>query len=75
MSDFNSPLDVEQIIELHEITSQLNSSLDLNEVLNYVMDKVVEVTKAERGFLMLFDEETDELHFSGSAWYGSPRFR
>ena len=63
MRDPSSPLEVEQIIALHEITSQLNSSLDLNEVLNYVMDKVVEVTKAERGFLMLVSEDTGELHF------------
>lgn len=53
----------EQLALLHEISRQLYSSLDLDEVLNYVMDRVVAVTGAERGFLMLYDDAIQELHF------------
>lgn len=48
---------------LYEITRRLNSSLDLDEVLDYVMDRVIEVTGAERGFLMLLNETTGELDY------------
>jgi sigma-B regulation protein RsbU (phosphoserine phosphatase) len=48
---------------LYEITRKLNSSLDLKEVLDYVMDRVIEVTGAERGFLMLRHEDTGILDF------------
>src|SRR3972149_3766147 len=40
---------------LYEISKTITSSLDLDEVLNLVMDKVIEVTGAQRGFLMLKD--------------------
>jgi sigma-B regulation protein RsbU (phosphoserine phosphatase) len=48
---------------LYEITSTLNSSLDLDVVLETIMDQVIEVTGAERGFLMLRDEQKGELVF------------
>jgi len=48
---------------LYEITRTLNSSLDLDEVLHNIMDRVIEVTGAERGFLMLCDDQQDELEF------------
>jgi len=54
---------VEHLATLYEITRSLNSSLNLQEVLDYVMDRVIEVTGAERGFLMLLDRETDTLNF------------
>jgi len=38
---------------LYRISQTLNSSLDLDEVLNRVMDEVIAVTRAERGFLVL----------------------
>jgi transcriptional regulator with GAF, ATPase, and Fis domain len=34
----------------------MNSSLDFDEVLNEVMDSVMHVTKAQRGFLMIADD-------------------
>ncbi len=46
---------------LYELSSSLGSTLDLNEVLNQVMDAIIKLTGAERGFLMLFDEITGEL--------------
>jgi phosphoserine phosphatase RsbU/P len=47
---------------LLEVSKALNSSLVLSDVLNMVMDAVVRVTGAERGFLMLKDA-TGELRF------------
>jgi phosphoserine phosphatase RsbU/P len=53
----------EHLATLYEITRTLNSSLDLDEVLENVMDRVIEVTGAERGFLMLHEPGQDELVF------------
>src|SRR5712692_8254128 len=38
---------------LYRISQTLNSSLDLDEVLNRVIDEVIAATHAERGFLVL----------------------
>lgn len=38
---------------LYHLAQTFNSSLDLNEVLNRIMDEVIIATKAERGFVML----------------------
>jgi sigma-B regulation protein RsbU (phosphoserine phosphatase) len=53
----------EHLATLYEITRTLNSSLDLDEVLENIMDRVIEVTGAERGFLMLCDDDQSELQF------------
>jgi sigma-B regulation protein RsbU (phosphoserine phosphatase) len=42
---------------LYRLSQTFNSSLDLDEVLNRVMDEVIAVTRAERGFVMLHDAE------------------
>lgn len=42
---------------LYQISRLLGSSLDLKEVLNSVMDAVIQLTSAERGFLMMPDKE------------------
>jgi len=41
---------------LAEIGQVVNSTLELDEVLRAVMDTIVQLTRAERGFLMLRDE-------------------
>ena len=38
---------------LYRLGQTFNSSLDLDEVLNRVMDEVIAATRAERGFVML----------------------
>ncbi|NLX08457.1 MAG: SpoIIE family protein phosphatase [Chloroflexi bacterium] len=53
----------EQLATLYEITRSLNSTLDLDEVLENIMDRVIEVTGAERGFLMLCEPGKDEMLF------------
>ena len=42
---------------LYRITQTFNSSLDLNEVLNCVIDEVIEAMHAGRGFVMLIGED------------------
>lgn len=42
---------------LYRLTRTFNSTLDLDEVLNRVMDEVIKAVHAERGFLMLLDNE------------------
>jgi signal transduction histidine kinase len=46
-----------ELAVLSEISQVLNSSLDLMETLNLVMDSLIHLTRAERGYLMLLDEE------------------
>jgi adenylate cyclase len=42
---------------LVDIDQVINSTLELNEVLRIVMDTIVRLTGAERGFLILRDEQ------------------
>jgi len=44
------------LIALTEISQVINSSLELDEVLRIVMDNIIHLTEAERGFLMLRDD-------------------
>ncbi|HUX77974.1 MAG TPA: ATP-binding protein [Anaerolineae bacterium] len=46
-----------ELATLYEIIGVLNSSLDLKETLSLVMDSLIHLTEAERGCLMLLDEE------------------
>ncbi|MGD9101058.1 MAG: GAF domain-containing protein, partial [Anaerolineae bacterium] len=52
----------EELEALFQVTQVVNSSLDLDQVLNQVMDQIIYLTQAERGFLMLIDNE-GELEF------------
>jgi nitrate/nitrite-specific signal transduction histidine kinase len=44
-----------------EVGQSVNSTLELAEVLNQVMDHIIQLTGAERSFLMLKDEATGEM--------------
>jgi PAS domain S-box-containing protein len=48
---------------LSSVGQAVNSSLDLAEVLDLAMDHIIELTGAERGFLMLRGEQSGELEF------------
>ncbi|MDQ7824610.1 MAG: HD domain-containing phosphohydrolase [Candidatus Eremiobacteraeota bacterium] len=50
-------LDSIHLATLLEVERTFNSSLEIDEVLNAVMDKVIELMKAERGFIMLLEKE------------------
>lgn len=52
-----------QLFALAESAELINSSLDLDAVLNQVMDLIINLTGAERGFLMLQNPETGRLNF------------
>ncbi len=49
------------LLALADIGQVVNSSLELSEVLRIVMDTIVRLTGAERGFLMLRDASDGEL--------------
>ncbi len=51
----------EHLHALQAVGAVINSSLELQDVLQEVMDAIIALTGAERGFLMLLDEQTSEL--------------
>ena len=55
--DNNSALGRKDLQALYEISQAVNSTLILDQILNKVMLKAVELLHAERGFLMLLDTD------------------
>jgi adenylate cyclase len=53
--------ELSQLRSLANTTEFINSSLDLDEVLNGVMDRVIQLVQAERGYIMLRNRVTGEL--------------
>lgn len=51
-----------RLAALYRVSYSLGSTLNLDEVLNQVMDAVISLSGAERGFLMLLDPDTGELN-------------
>jgi len=49
--------------QLIQVTTKLNSTLNLTELLQLIMDSATELLHAETSSLMLVDEETNELTF------------
>jgi phosphoserine phosphatase RsbU/P len=47
--------EIDRLALLYRISQTFNSSLDLDQILNLVMDEVIAAMHAERGFLMLAD--------------------
>ncbi|MEP7288802.1 MAG: GAF domain-containing protein [Chloroflexota bacterium] len=47
----------ERLAKLYEVSRVIGSSLDLQTVLDQVMDAIIQLTAAERGFLMLLDDD------------------
>jgi signal transduction histidine kinase len=62
LSTLPSPLDEHaRLATLYAVSRTLGSSLDLEEALNQVMDAVIQLTGADRGFLMLYQQQSGEL--------------
>ncbi|RMG95267.1 MAG: GAF domain-containing protein [Chloroflexi bacterium] len=61
MTEQTKDIQQARLAVLYEASARLGTSLDLTEVLNQVMDSIIHLTGAERGFLMLFDEDTGQL--------------
>ncbi len=55
-----------RLAALYHVSSVLGSSLQLAEVLNQVMDAVIQLTGAERGFLILGDGAGGELRLQAA---------
>ncbi|MBL8090463.1 MAG: GAF domain-containing protein [Anaerolineales bacterium] len=56
------------LMALAQVGQVINSSLELDEVLRIVMDNIVRLTKAERGFLMLRDENGEMVAKIARNW-------
>ena len=56
-------IELRQLRALAETTALINSSLDTDSVLNQVMDTVIQLTGAERGYIMLTNKATGRLEF------------
>ena len=56
------------MLALAEVGQIINSSLELDEVLRIVMDNIVRLTKAERGFLMLRDANGEMIPRIARNW-------
>ena len=56
------------MLALADVGQVINSSLEIDEVLRIVMDNIVRLTKAERGFLMLRDEKGEMAIRMGRNW-------
>ena len=56
------------MLALADVGQVVNSSLELDEVLRIVMDNIVRLTKAERGFLMLRDVNNEMTIRMGRNW-------
>ncbi len=51
--------DQQELAALYQVSRLIGSSLDLQTVLDQVMDAIITLTGAERGFLMLLDDDGD----------------
>lgn len=59
----SSSLDSHQarLAALYDVSTRLAETLDLQKLLNSVMDAIIELTNAERGFIMLIEEPSGNL--------------
>jgi adenylate cyclase len=53
---------------LTDVIQAINSSLEIDEVLRIVMDNMIRLVKAERGFLMLRNEQGEFVHRTARNW-------
>ncbi len=63
MNVTNVLIELKQLRELVTTASIVNSSLDTSEVLNEVMDTVVRITGAERGYIALVNSYTGAIEY------------
>lgn len=66
----STPAEVHRMLEkmerLMEINITLNSTLQLNQVLDLIIAKAIEMLECEAGSILLYNKEQDCLHFSAS---------
>src|SRR5262249_50315550 len=56
-------VELSQLRALADTAGIVNSSLDPTEVLNRVMDTVIQLTGAERGYIVLKNRDTGEMEY------------
>jgi GAF domain-containing protein len=61
MTEQTGDLQQARLAALYEVSAKLGTTLDLGELLNLVMDSIIQLTGAERGYLVLKDDATQEL--------------
>lgn len=52
---------IRRLVNLYKVSTIINSELDLQQLLEKVIDSALEVMQADRGFIMLVNEETRQL--------------
>jgi sigma-B regulation protein RsbU (phosphoserine phosphatase) len=57
----STQLTPEHLLTLYQISGWINSTLDFDAALDNAMDAIMQVTNAQRGFLMIHDEEDNTL--------------
>jgi diguanylate cyclase (GGDEF)-like protein len=57
------PLDISEVAVFHELGKALTSSLQLDQVLRTIMEKINEVLRPDTWSLLLMDQEKNELYF------------
>ena len=57
-------MQLQQLRRLADTTALVNSAQETDQVLNQVMDTVIQLTQAERGYIVLKNRETGELEFT-----------
>ena len=56
-------MQLQQLRRLAETTALINSPQETDQVLNQVMETVIQLTQAERGYIVLKDPDSGELEF------------
>jgi sigma-B regulation protein RsbU (phosphoserine phosphatase) len=54
-------LNPEHLRALYRVSGWINSTLDFDQALDNAMDAIMQVTNAQRGFLMILNNDTNEL--------------
>ena len=60
----DSHMKLQQLRRLADTTALINSAQETDEVLNQVMETVIQLTQAERGYIVLKNRHTGELEFT-----------
>jgi signal transduction histidine kinase len=58
--------EIRQLNRLVEVSLAINSTLELRPLLNVIMDYAAEIAGAESASVMLYDQNSNELHFVAS---------
>lgn len=59
----DAQVELQQLRRLAATSALINSAQETDEVLNQVMETVIQLTQAERGYIVLKNRETGELEF------------